>query len=65
MQGTVIFFSPTRRFGFIAPSDGSRDVFVHQSEVQGFGELQGGDKVEFEVVHAAKGPEARNVRVIE
>ena len=37
MQGTVKFFNATKGFGFIAPEDGSKDVFVHISAVQGAG----------------------------
>ena len=37
MQGTVKFFNETKGFGFVAPDDGSKDVFVHISAVQGSG----------------------------
>ncbi len=39
-SGTVKFFNATKGFGFIAPDDGSKDIFVHISAVQGSG-LQG------------------------
>ena len=39
-SGTVKFFNATKGFGFIAPEDGSKDIFVHISAVQGSG-LQG------------------------
>lgn len=65
MQGTVKWFNGIKRFGFIAPSDGSKDVFVHQSEIQGFGSLEAGDRVEFEIAEGDKGPKATNVKVME
>jgi CspA family cold shock protein len=50
--GTVKWFNSQKGFGFIAPEDGSNDVFVHVSAVQrsGLAELYEGQKVEFEVV---------------
>lgn len=50
--GTVKFFSTQRGFGFIQPDDGSKDVFVHISEVErsGLGSLHEGQKVSFELV---------------
>jgi CspA family cold shock protein len=50
--GTVKFFNTSKGYGFIQPSDGSKDVFVHITAVQRAG-LQGlneGDKVQYEVV---------------
>ena len=65
MQGTVKWFNQTKGFGFISPSDGSRDVFVHSSAIQGdsFASLNEGDQVEFEVTQGEKGPKAANVRM--
>ena len=63
--GTVKWFSDDKGFGFIAPDDGSSDLFVHQSEIQadGFRTLAEGAKVEFESEAGDKGPRAVNVRV--
>ena len=63
-QGTVKWFNGEKGFGFIAPSDGSADVFVHYSEIQGggFRNLEQGQQVEFEVGEGAKGPQAQQVR---
>ena len=43
--GTVIFFDNDKRFGFISPSDGSEDVFVHANDVTGQHVLRKGDEV--------------------
>ena len=61
--GTVKWFNDSKGFGFISPSDGSRDCFVHFSAIQGdgFRTLAEGDKVEFEIVDGPKGPSAENV----
>lgn len=65
MQGTVKWFNATKGFGFITPSDGSKDVFVHKSEAPASQTLQDGDRVEFEVTEGTKGPQATNVQIIE
>ena len=61
--GTVKWFNDAKGYGFIAPEDGSKDVFVHFSNIagDGFKSLSEGAKVEFEVREGAKGPEALNV----
>ena len=50
-SGTVKWFNPQKGFGFIQPSDGSKDVFVHISAVErsGLGGLNDGDEVSFEI----------------
>jgi CspA family cold shock protein len=64
-QGTVKWFNVEKGYGFIAV-DGGQDVFVHFSNITGTGyrTLEDGQRVEFEIVQGAKGPEATNVRVI-
>ncbi|MDJ0948555.1 MAG: cold-shock protein [Alphaproteobacteria bacterium] len=64
MLGTVKFFNTTRGYGFIAPDDGSKDVFVHVSAVErsGLGYLSEGQRVEFEVQPDARGPKAVNLK---
>lgn len=61
--GTVKFFDEKKGFGFITPDEGSKDVFVHFSNIkaEGFKTLQEGQKVQYEPGEGRKGPEARNV----
>jgi CspA family cold shock protein len=61
--GTVKWFNDQKGFGFITPSDGSKDCFVHHSAIQaqGFKSLAEGQKVEFDVVQGQKGPAAERV----
>jgi CspA family cold shock protein len=61
--GTVKWFDDAKGFGFIQPEDGSKDVFVHFSAIQGdgFRSLTEGQQVEFTVTQGQKGPQAENV----
>ena len=65
-QGTVKWFNSEKGYGFIAPRDGSADVFVHFSAIQGTGyrSLDEGQNVEFDVTQGQKGPQAENVRAL-
>jgi CspA family cold shock protein len=63
-RGNVKWFNADKGYGFIAPSDGSRDVFVHRNNIVGlrFGEgLKEGEEVEYEVENTPKGMSAVNV----
>jgi len=62
--GTVKWFSEQKGYGFITPDDGSKDLFVHYSNIQteGFKTLRDGQPVEYESAQGRKGLEATNVR---
>jgi CspA family cold shock protein len=64
-QGTVKWYNTAKGFGFIAPEDGGKDVFVHASALRraGLTELAEGQKVTIQVTQGQKGPEAASVRV--
>ena len=64
--GTVKFFNMQKGYGFIQPSDGSKDVFVHFSAVQrsGMQSLVEGQKVSFEVVTERGKPAAANLQAL-
>ena len=63
-KGTVKWFDAAKGFGVITPEDGSKDLFVHHSEIQSGGDyatLDDGQSVEFEVGQGQKGPCANKV----
>ena len=64
--GTVKWFTGDKGYGFIAPDDGSADVFAHFSAINstGFRSLNEGDKVSYEVQQGPKGLQAANITVV-
>jgi cold shock protein len=65
-QGTVKWFNPDKGFGFIAPDDGTADVFVHHSAIDmgGYRTLEENQKVEYTTRQGPKGPQADQVHAI-
>ncbi len=67
INGTVKFFNHSRGFGFIAPDNGEKDVFVHASALErsGVGQIDEGDKVSFEIEDdkRGRGKQATNIQM--
>ncbi|HLV44152.1 MAG TPA: cold shock domain-containing protein [Aggregatilineales bacterium] len=64
VTGIVKWFNAEKGYGFIAPDDGGKDVFVHYSAIQGtsgYRSLNEGDRVEMSIEQGTKGPQATNV----
>ena len=64
--GTVKWFNDAKGYGFIAPEDGSKDLFVHHTNIagEGFKTLSENARVEYEEREGQKGPEAINVQLV-
>jgi len=66
MQGTVKWFSRVKGYGFIAPEDGGKEIFIHFSGIEGEGyrNLEEGQRVTYRVEETPKGPQAVAVRAM-
>jgi cold shock protein len=64
--GTVKFFNTSKGFGFIAPDDGGKDVFVHATAVEmaGLRSINEGQKVSFDIQPDARGAKAGNLKAV-
>ena len=62
-NGTVKWFNQRKGFGFIEREGAEKDLFVHKTNVEG--DINDGDKVEFEVGESEKGPSATKVKRVE
>ncbi len=65
-SGTVKWFNAEKGFGFIAPDDGSADVFAHYTAIEskGYRSLEENQRVEFEITQGPKGLQAESIRPI-
>jgi len=64
--GTVKWFSADKGYGFISPDDGAADVFVYYTAIDssGYRTLEGGARVQFDIVDGPKGKQAEHVTVV-
>jgi cold shock protein len=64
-SGTVKWFNPTKGYGFVQPSDGGKDVFVHISAVEkaGLSSLNEGQQISYDIVSNRGKESAENIKV--
>jgi CspA family cold shock protein len=66
--GTVKWFNPSKGFGFIEPTEGGKDVFIHISALEraGIGSLSEGQKIQYEIVTGSNGKSsAESVKLVD
>ena len=61
--GTVKFFNHSKRYGFIKPDLGSKDIFVHATSLSNIEDLQEGQRVTFEIEESSRGIQAINIEL--
>ena len=63
--GTVKWFNNSKGYGFITPTEGGKDLFVHMSSImmEGYKTLTDNQKVSYQVGESDRGPVATNVTV--
>jgi len=65
-KGTVKWYNATKKYGFITPDVGEKDIYVHASQIETLSQkLEEGERVEYEVQPGRKGPEAHHVNTID
>jgi CspA family cold shock protein len=66
LKGKVVWFSAQKGYGFLAPDDGSKEIFVHHTaiEMDGYRQLKEGQTVTFDIVKGDKGLQADKVRLV-
>lgn len=66
MKGTIKTIIADKKFGFITPEDGSKDIFFHATSLSGvdFSQVKVGDAISFEVEDSDRGPRATNVTLV-
>jgi CspA family cold shock protein len=66
LDGVVKWYDPARGFGFVLPSDGGKDVFVHVTALRraGIDDLQPGQNVRMHVAQARRGREAADIQLL-
>ena len=64
--GTVKWFNDSKGYGFITPDEGTKDLFVHHSNIagSGFKSLSENARVQYDEREGTKGPEAINVQTV-
>ena len=65
-RGIVKWYDGVKGYGFITPDVGKKDIFVHSSNVNNLERaLETGDRVEYEIGESPKGPQAKNVQLLQ